>query len=364
MDGRPRILATPETTERIVIQTQGGEATVTGAFAASLQSLLAGHAGPADLQRLAMLEASHPWLHGLQRARPAPDRGLAAAVLPLGMLFVELTARCNERCIHCYAESDPERTEFLTLPEVRAVLNAAAGLGRPFVQFTGGDPLIHPDLVEAVAHARSLDVAGIEIYTNGLLLHAPLIERLIPFAPRLCFSVYADEPQIHDAITRVPGSWKRTLAAMHRTRKAGLEVRAGIALMDENLDHAARTRDYLQRELGLADTHIRFDPVKQAGRGRPSTRLQQVHMSGGHAPQGQDASGKLCIAADGSVYPCIFARRTPLGNIRTAGLDAIVRSLAERRPAAPSAGRWTSCQQSLGCLDCRMNVYALGERTP
>jgi radical SAM protein with 4Fe4S-binding SPASM domain len=87
-------------------------------------------------------------------------------------------------------------------------------------------------------------------------------------------------------------------------------------------------------------------------------------MSGGHAPQGQDASGKLCIAADGSVYPCIFARRTPLGNIRTAGLDAIVRSLAERRPAAPSAGRWTSCQQSLGCLDCRMNVYALGERTP
>jgi AdoMet-dependent heme synthase len=360
VDGRPRILAVPKATDRISLHARGGEAEATGAFAASVGALLANRADTADLQRLRILESAHPWLRGLHRSRPEPDEGLTAAVLPLGMLFVEMTARCNERCIHCYAESGPDRAEHLSLGEIRAALDMAAGLGKPFVQFTGGDPLIHPHIVEAVAHAHALDTAGIEVYTNGLLLNDAMISRLAPFAPRLCFSVYADEPDIHDAITRVPGSWKKTLAAMHRAQDAGLDIRAGIALMDENLDRAAHMEDFLQRELDLEGPQIRFDPVKQAGRGRPSPRLQQVYADGGHVPDKAEAPGKLCIAADGNVYPCIFARHTPLGNIRSATLDEIMESLSHRRPAAASAERWTFCRDSLSCIDCRMNVYALG----
>ncbi len=343
----------------MTLQGQGGLARVTGAFADSIDALLGGHVGSADLQRLQALESSHPWLHGLHRCSAQAHGGLASSVLPLGMLFIELTARCNERCIHCYAESSPDRTEALTRDEVCAVLDAAMALGRPFVQFTGGDPLIHPQLVEVVAHARTHDVAGIEIYTNGLLLNDALIARLLPFSPRLCFSIYADTPGIHDTITRVRGSWHKTLAAMHRARDAGLEIRAGVALMDENLDVAGRMPDFLQRELGLTGESIRFDTVKQAGRGRESPRLQQQY-AGGHMPAGADAQGKLCVAADGHVYPCIFARQTPLGDIRAHTLDAIVRGLEERRPAIPSAERWTFCRSSLSCLDCQMHVYALG----
>jgi len=358
LDGRPHTLAIPES-DGLTLQGRGGLARITGAFADSVGALLDDHAEPSDLQRLRALESSHPWLHGLHRCSPHAPSGLASTVLPLGMLFVELTARCNERCIHCYAESGPERTEALTQDEVRAVLDAAVTLGRPFVQFTGGDPLIHPDLVEMVAHARAVHVAGIEIYTNGLLLNDALITRLLPHAPRLSFSIYADTPEIHDAITRVPGSWNKTLAAMHRARDAGLEIRAGVALMDENLDAAGRMPDFLHRELGLTEEHIRFDAVKQAGRGRESPRLQQRY-TGGHTPAGATAQGKLCVAADGQVYPCIFARSSPLGDIRSQGLDAIVRGLETRRPAMPSAKRWTFCRHSLSCLDCQMHVYALG----
>jgi radical SAM protein with 4Fe4S-binding SPASM domain len=232
-------------------------------------------------------------------------------------------------------------------------------LGHPFVQFTGGDPLIHPHLVEAVALARSKGVAGIEIYTNGLLLSDALIARLRPHAPRLSFSIYADTPEIHDAITHLPGSWHKTLSAMRRAQAAGLEIRAGVALMDENVDVAARMPGFLHRELGLTEESIRFDTVKQTGRGRESPRLQQ-HYADGHMPAGASSQGKLCIAADGNVYPCIFARKTPLGNIRTTTLEAIVHQLGERKPAAPSAARWTFCRSSLSCLDCQMHVYALG----
>lgn len=356
-DGRLHTLVIPES-DGITLQGPGGLARITGAFADSVGALLNERAGNGDLQRLRALESSHPWLHGLHRCSPQAPSGLASSVLPLGMLFIELTARCNERCIHCYAESSPERTEALTKDEVCAVLDTAMTLGRPFVQFTGGDPLIHPELVEMVAHARAVKVAGIEIYTNGLLLNDALISRLLPHAPRLSFSIYADTPGIHDTITRVPGSWNKTLAAMHRARDAGLEVRAGVALMDENLDAAGRMPDFLRRELGLAEEAIRFDAVKRAGRGRESPRLQQQY-AGGHTPAGA-SQGKLCVAADGQVYPCIFARRSPLGDIRAQGLDTIVEGLEERRPAKPSAKRWTFCRHSLSCLDCQMHVYALG----
>lgn len=358
-DGRAHALVIPETAGSLTLQGREGLAQVTGAFADSVMALLDGHAVAADLQRLQAIESSQPWLHGLHRCDPEAHGGLVSSLLPLGMLFIELTARCNERCIHCYAESSPERTETLAIEEVVAVLDAAMTLGRPFVQFTGGDPLIHPHLVEAVAHARNIKVAGIEIYTNGLLLHDALITRLLPHAPRLSFSIYADTPQIHDAITRVPGSWHKTLAAMHRARDAGLEIRAGVALMDENLDAADRMPAFLYREFGLTEESIRFDAVKQNGRGRESPRLQQ-HYAGGHTSVDTAAEGKLCIGADGRVYPCIFARKTPLGDIRAQGLATIVESLKDRQPARPSAARWAFCRSSLSCLDCQMHVYALG----
>jgi len=334
-----------------------------GSIARSLLSLTQGSPDAADRKRLKALERRHAWLEGLSRATTVPPQGMARMLLrsELGMLFVEVTARCNERCIHCYADSDPERDEFLSLEEITSALDQARELGRAFVQFTGGDPLIHPQLVEAVAHAASLDFAGMEIYTNGLLLSESLLQRLAPHRPRLSFSVYADTADIHDAITRLPGSWRRTLDAMRRAMLAGFEVRAGIVLMPENMDRAEHMASFLENELGLDAGNIRFDPVKQAGRGRFMDDVRQVLISPGAHSSNTPARGKLCISATGDVYPCIFARHNRLGNIRKQSLADIMAALEHRPPAAPSPGRWQRCQQSLSCGDCQMIAYIIGE---
>ncbi len=342
---------------------------LSGRFSAALSALLAGIADERDAAILGQLGRQYPCLRGLEQATCRPE-----AMLPLllgrglGLLFVELTSRCNERCIHCYAEAGPERHESLPLRVVCDVLAQSRAFGCPTVQFTGGDPLLHPDIVDAVRQAHALGYEDIEIYTNGLLLSERMLTRLAAYSPRFAFSLYAHEAAIHDGITRVPGSFSRTVAALRRAKAAGLEVRVGVTLMPENRDLERKIRHFAEDALALPASRIHMARMKAVGRGRAAPSAERTdHGNAGGWRRAQDAEGatrrqgKLCIAADGNVYPCIFARQTRLGNVYEHSLEEIMRRLDGRAPASPSTRRWRRCLQAFGCRDCRIIAYALGE---
>lgn len=356
------ILIFQQDLNHIDIQGMGHHASVSGIFAESLNRLIKGIPQAQDIQRLDILEKQHYWLQGLSQAS-THKQSLQPLLMgeSLGMLFIEMTDQCNERCIHCYASSSPDCHDFLSLDEIKHCLDSARAMGRPFVQFTGGDPLIHKELLAAVKYAAELDFQDIEIYTNGLLLSQALLNKLKPYQPRISFSLYADTAELHDRITQLPGSWKKTLAAMKRAKHMGFDIRAGIALMPENIDCLDRMVLFLEKEVGLDAEHVRFDPVKQTGRGQFMDDVKQILIAPSHALQtGDIRRGKLCISANGNVYPCVFSRKTPLGNIRQQSLPNIIEQLAEREATAPSAERWKSCRESLSCGDCQMIAYALG----
>jgi len=356
------ILVSQANPEHLNLQADGHSASISGIFADSLNKLISGTAQAHDIQRLQLLEKQHDWLCGLSQAS-LQNKQLKPLLMgnSLGMLFIELTDQCNERCIHCYASSSPDCSDFLNLDEIKHSLDAARKMGRAFVQFTGGDPLIHKELVTAVVYASKLDFQGIEIYTNGLLLSETLLNKLAPYQPRISFSLYADTAELHDAITQLPGSWKKTLAAMRRAKNMGFDIRAGIALMPENIECLDRMVPFLEKEIGMDASHVRFDPVKQTGRGKFMDGAKQILIAPSHAPKAGDIRrGKLCIAANGNVYPCVFSRKVSLGNIRQHSLAQIIEQLAQRKEATPSTERWKSCRESLSCGDCQMIAYALG----
>lgn len=356
------ILVFQTASEQLKLQADGHHASISGIFAESLNKLISGTAQTQDIQRLQLLEKQHHWLQGLSQAT-TNNRSLQPLIMgqSLGMLFIELTDQCNERCIHCYASSSPDCNDFLTLDEIKHSLDTARKMGRAFVQFTGGDPLIHKELVAAVEYAFKLDFQGIEVYTNGLLLSETLLTKLAPYQPRISFSLYADNAETHDAITQLSGSWKKTLSAMKRAKNMGFDIRAGIALMPENIACVERMAPFLEREVGLDAKHVRFDPVKQTGRGQFMDGAKQILIAPSHAPKtGDIRRGKLCIAANGNVYPCVFSRKVSLGNIRQQPLLQIIEQLNQRQEATPSTDRWKSCRESLSCGDCQVIAYALG----
>jgi hypothetical protein len=201
----------------VLISGSGARSHVRGRICADIEDSLALGAATPGLARLAL---AHPALGELAAwlATPAVPLTRYNAVRLDGFdtLFLELLGRCNERCVHCYADSAPSVTGALDRDLVLAVIDEAAAAGFRRVQFTGGDPLLCEFLPEAVAHAAARGVAHIEIFTNGLALTPELLDQLAPHRPTFAFSFYSTDPQAHDRVTRTPGSHRRTLAAIRQ----------------------------------------------------------------------------------------------------------------------------------------------------
>ena len=168
-------------------------------------------------------------------ATPVMDRLISRTVLkhrPLSVHF-DLTYRCNERCVHCYLDHDDHGE--LTTAECLKVLEDLAQAGTLFLTFSGGEIFLRPDLYEILAEARRLHF-DISLKSNALLVTPERAARLREYGVRrVQISVYSDVPAIHDAITKVPGSLERTLAAIPILLEHGLQVKLACPLMKENL---------------------------------------------------------------------------------------------------------------------------------
>ena len=168
-------------------------------------------------------------------ATPVMDRLISRTVLrhqPLSVHF-DLTYRCNERCVHCYLDHDDHGE--LTTAECLTVMKDLASAGTLFLTFSGGEIFLRPDLYEILAEARRLHF-DVSLKTNALLVTEERAARLREFGVRrVQISVYSDIPEVHDAITKVPGSLQRTLAAIPLLLEQGLQVKLACPLMQENL---------------------------------------------------------------------------------------------------------------------------------
>jgi MoaA/NifB/PqqE/SkfB family radical SAM enzyme len=294
----------------------------------------------------------------------APVRFDRAALLRgsgFGLLFVELTARCNEECQHCYAESGPARSEALAADTVAAVLSDARRLGFQTVQFTGGDPLLCSFLPQAVAQAVELGL-GVEIYTNGLALHGALWDALRLLGPSFAFSFYSHDPAVHDAITRTPGSQARTTRAIARVLEAGLPCRIGVIGLESNRAALADTVRHL-RELGVAPARIGVSFERSVGRGHETDAvaldLDALIGVDTHGQRPDPWAGKALVSADGTVYPCIFSRSLPLGSVLERSLEQVLTHTAGVLVPEDLEARTEAWQDRLSCWECRLRAAVL-----
>ena len=265
-------------------------------------------------------------------------------------LFLELLGTCNERCVHCYAESSPTVRAALDREACESVVDDALAAGFKRIQFTGGDPLLCKFLPELVARAAQFETR--EIYTNGLLLDERLLDRLAPHDPKFAFSYYSSDPAAHDAITRTPGSQRRTRAAIERAIARGLSVRVSIVVLNENVESIDATVADLER---AGVQQIAVAPGKAAGRGSAfgwQPKATPTGTTAGHRSS-STSDGKLAVTYEGNVVPCIFNRSRVLGSLsRTTRLRDVLSAL-EVTPGPAST------EQTLSCTSCRITDIAL-----
>ncbi len=252
---------------------------------------------------------------------PAPE---APLTLPgddeLEFLWLELTNRCNLRCVHCYSDSDPTsgHRDLLSTDDYEDVLHQAFELGCRRVQFIGGEPQLHRDFLRLVECARRIGYQFIEVFSNLTFLS----EETVQYAAKhgVCFatSMYSDEPSGHDAITTVRSSHARTVKNVERLIANGIQTRAGIIVIDQDPTVVERTEQWLHR---LGVPQVRISEVREFGRGE-GVLGRNAQMSGlcGHCWK-----GKLCVTPDGAALACVMSRDWPVGNVLDATLAEIVR---------------------------------------
>lgn len=312
----------------------------------------------ADLSELGRLSAAGGDLGALAEAASEPSESATLARLlggqAWGLLFIELTGRCNERCVHCYASSSPDVGEALEWPLIERTLRQAKQLGFTTIQLTGGDPLLSPHLLEAARLTRNLGL-GLEIYTNGLAFRAELARELSAIEARLAFSFYSHDAHVHDAVTNTPGSQERTLRAILLGIEYGMKVRVSIIATEANADDVEQTRMFLL-ERGVPESAVRASREMSVGRGAFRSDQAQFAWGSTHG-SAERRLGKLAVTYEGRVVPCIFDRSTVLGDIRREGLAQIV----ERDVNELSLPRrLRSANEELSCGDCQFRRTLLG----
>jgi AdoMet-dependent heme synthase len=184
------------------------------------------------------------------------DRSVAAAI-PLSV-HVDLTMRCNERCVHCYrvVETRPE----LTTAEVKTLLADLARAGTLYLTFSGGEIFLRRDVFELIAEAKRLRF-DLRLKTNALLVTEARAQRLRDLGVRqVDVSIYSVEPAVHDAVTKIPGSLARSLAAIERLIALGVRVKINCPLMRDNVGGYRAVRALAER-LGVP---CGFDPMISA----------------------------------------------------------------------------------------------------
>jgi len=147
-------------------------------------------------------------------------------------VHLDITYRCNERCVHCYLDHDDHGE--MTTGEIKDILNQLSDAGVFFLTLSGGEVLLRRDFFEIVQHARQL-LFNVKVKTNGVMIRAPQAKRIRELGvEQVQISVYSHRPEIHDAITKLPGSLKRTVEAIRFLKSQGLKVVIANVLMARN----------------------------------------------------------------------------------------------------------------------------------
>jgi len=306
--------------------------------------------------------------------------------IPLGV-HLDVTWRCNERCVHCYLDHDDQGE--LSFDEIEGLLVDMADAGVFLLTIIGGEPMLRKDIFPIIRRARELTF-NVKLKTNAILIkekEAALIRSL--GVDTVQISVYSHRPEVHDAITKVPGSLKRTISAirflvaqnlkvtianviMKQTRYDYSGVQALAAELGANFTidptitpHINGDRSLLALNVSREDLRDIMNDKTIAGQtedqfvavapGSDEDDLDNIPCSAGHSA--------AYVSPYGDVYPCVQFP-LPSGNVRQQKFIDIwkyspqleeVRSIRTRDLPVCS-----TCVHSSGCTRCPGLAYMEG----
>lgn len=283
----------------------------------------------------------------------------------------EITTQCNFRCIHCYCEAGEKSKRELTFEEIKKVILDMKTLGVGALDLVGGEPLLHPNLLDVLAFAKEVG-QRVMINTNGSLATPEMVRKIKRTNPDVLVgvSIEGPDPETNDYV-RGKGNFQRAIEGIRNFVREGFEVTILNVMNKRNWMKIEETIK-LAKSLGVSALYIdRFIPV---GRGMVhSLELDMTPLEWSRALRHineviekysgeitfhveESISGKPCpagithasILVDGTVVPCghfRYSKEYYMGNVRE---KSFVEIWNEYTPI-PSPQECTHCELFKAC---------------
>lgn len=167
---------------------------------------------------------------------------------------IELTARCNLACAHCYCVPDSKNEE-LNYSQICRIIDEITQAGCLWLTLTGGEPLMRKDFQEIYLYAKKKGLI-INLFTNAALLTPEIADCLKEYKPHVTeITLYGITPQTYQAVTGHADAFKRAIEGINLLRERGIQIRLKTTVTTQNAQELLQIKAYA-KALGLS---FRFD---------------------------------------------------------------------------------------------------------
>ena len=306
----------------------------------------------------------------------------------LSSFQIELTSKCNERCVHCYI---PHKFKLYNITDelYYSTLEQLSKMNVLSVTLSGGEPMMHPHFKEFLKAAKKYDFY-VNILSNLTLLDDETIQIMKDGnVSSVQVSLYSMIPEHHDAITKLPGSFEKTKASILKLVENDLPLHVSCPTMKGNKDdygevlkwcheHKIRAQtdyimmaqynhetenlanrlsvveagkvisDILNEDFDYLESILAPDFVQRCNNNQfnPERRLCGVGIS------------SCCMIANGNVYPCAGWQEMVLGNLNENSLQDIwdnsekIKWLRGLKLKDLGNGEYCKCDKAAFCAPC------------
>ena len=151
---------------------------------------------------------------------------------------IDLTHRCNLRCVHCYLG---DKTKILgngkrelSTAQWLSIIDQITEAGCLNLLITGGEPLLRKDFAEIYAHARTNGLL-VTVFTNGTLITESILKLFKDLPPNTVeISLYGATAETYEKITGIKGSYEKCLQGIQRLLNQKIHLKLKTILMTLN----------------------------------------------------------------------------------------------------------------------------------
>lgn len=294
----------------------------------------------------------------------------------LRSLHIEVANECNERCVHCYIPHE-YKTKMIDSTLFYNIIEEGRNMNIINVTLSGGEPLLHKDFVSFLSRCRELDLS-VNVLTNLTLLTDEILEEMKK-NPLLSVqtSIYSMNSEVHDTITKVKGSFEKTKNNLLRLKECGIPLQISCPIMKENQESFidvvkwAKENDItvateyvifasydhtncnLSHRLTLGEIEKAFDMQTSEGY---IENLYQLASEKNEQKSDDSVCSVcryyLCVAADGTVFPCIGWQTNIIGDLNKQSIKEVWENTEAIQRLRDI--KWSNFKK---CLECNNRGY-------